>query len=760
MRATGNPVDRPATVESIVQLFREARRRKVFRTAALYLLGSWAVLQVADVLFPSFGIPETAIQALVWTAVLGFPVALVFGWLFDVGPGGIRRTLPRDAAEPAEPQPLGRRDYPLLAVFTVIAAVLVLRAVQEVRHTPLETRADVADTSAKEGARLPNSVAVLPFTNISSDPDNEYFCDGISEEILNQISTVPQLTVIGRTSSFAFKGSNTSIDKISAVLGVRYVLQGSVRKADQRLRISAQLLDERGRQLWAQTFDRELANVFEIQQEIARAVVARVASELQPRAAAVANPSIEAYDRYLAGRELLQRRDTVGAMAELQRAIDLDPGFAEAHAEWAIARVIGSPSKRELDAADAAINRALELQPQLLRAQAARGLWLLQSAPPDPAAAEPVLQGVLAQDPNMSDALNWLYMATNQVGKSDASLEILERAYRIDPLHPAIAGNLSLELSARGEEQEALGVLQRQLQQPHPSFLTFLTLRDFHRRRGQLVELNAMAKDASLRANDSHFLLAESYGLLGEFTAAEYWVERSAKDFPGWVAVPYRGAIAAAWRGDAELARQRFEQGMQAAGVRIADLGSDFRTWYGALLARSGHHAAAIEVLEPLAVVPVAPDSLMSSLGPPLEGWHALAWSYQHTGDTAKAARILSDLLDQCRVQLDDQRSPAPSDLLHYCAETALMAGQPDRALALLDRAVKAGWRDYYVRRNDPYWSALENDPRYRALMATVKADVDRQRAEVARIDATDGFKTRLDTAMAARLDSAKLTPP
>ena len=755
MQGNGSPMDRRDPVQSIVQFYREARRRKVFRTAALYVLGSWAVLQVADVLFPSFGIPETAIQPLVWTAAFGFPVAIVFGWLFDVGPGGIRRTLPRAAAESAEPQPIGRHDYPLLAAFAVIAAVLVLRAVQEVRHTPLETKADVSDTRPKDVERLPNSVAVLPFTNISSDPENEYFCDGISEEILNQISTVRELNVIGRTSSFAFKGSNAGIDKISAVLGVRYVLQGSVRKAEQRLRISAQLLDERGRQLWAQTFDRELANVFEIQQEIARAVVARVASELEPRAAAVDNPSIEAYDRYLAGRELLQHRDTLGAMAKLQHAIDLDPGFAEAHAEWAIARTIGSPSKRELDAADAAINRALELRPQLLRAQAARGLWLLQSTPPDAVAAESVLRGVLDQDPNMSDALNWFYMATNQVGKRDESLEILQRAARIDPLHPSIAGNLSSELFARGEDEAALAVLQRQLQQPNPSFLTFLMMRDFHRKRGQLVELNAVGKDTSFRSRDSHFLLAESYALLGDFPAAQEWIDRSAKDYPDWVAVPYRGAIVPTWRGDAELARQRFEEGMETVGIRIADLGSDFQTWYGAMLARSGHHAAAIEVLEPLAVVPVEPYSLGTSFGPPLDGWHALAWSYRHAGHEAKAARILSDLLDRCREQVDDRQHPAQSDLLHYCAETALLAGQPDQALTLLERAIKAGWRDYYVRRNDPYWASLENDPRYRALMATVKADVDRQRAEVARIDATDGFKARLDAEMAARRGSA-----
>jgi len=214
---------------------------------------------------------------------------------------------------------------------------------------------------------------------------------------------------------------------------------------------------------------------------------------------------------------------------------------------------------------------------------------------------------------------------------------------------------------------------------------------------------------------------------------------------------PYAVSVAPNWRGDIEQARQRFEQGVESAGLKIEELSPVFRIWYGALLARSGHHAAAIRVLEPLAAIIPTSGQMGDDELPDTDGLHALAWSYLHTGEKAKADRILSDLLHQCRSDLDDRQHPAASNVLHRCAETALLAGDTEQALALLDRAVKAGWRDYYVRRDDPYWSALGNNPRYRALMATVKADIDRQRAEVERIDATDGFKARLDAAMAAR---------
>lgn len=354
----------------------------------------------------------------------------------------------------------------------------------------------------------------------------------------------------------------------------------------------------------------------------------------------------------------------------------------------------------------------------------------------------------------MSDALLWLSNALLQQDRRDEGLEILQRASRIDPLHPSIAGNLYNALSGRGDDEAARRLLERQLQQPNPSLAIYAILRDFYRIRGRLVEFNAMAKDAALHSADTHFLLAESHALLGDYSAAEKWFERSTKDYPDWPLKPYQGAIVPNWRGDVDQARQRFEQGMKAAGIRIEDKGPFRRIWYGSLLARSGHHAAAIKVLEPLAVVSPKLQPLETDIGPQHDGWHALAWSYQHTGNEDKAARILSELLDQCRSQVDDRRHPAGSDLLHYCAETALMAGDPERALALLERAVEAGWRDCYLRRNDTYWAALATDPRYRALMATVQADVDRQRAEVERIDATDGFVARLDAAMAARLHS------
>jgi len=738
-------------VKSVAAFFREARRRKVFRTAALYVVGAWITLQVADVLFPGFGIPEAAIRVLVWTAVLGFPVALVFGWLFEVGSGGIRRTPSSDASDRVEALPLNRRDYLLLAALVTIGGVLIVRAVQDIREAPSDTVVEAAKESDAGVTRLANSVAVLPFANISSDPENEYFCDGISEEILNQMSALRQLNVIGRTSSFAFKGSNEGIEKISAVLGVQYVLQGSVRKAGSQLRISAQLLDQRGRQVWTQTFDRELANVFEIQDEIAQAVAGMVAREVVARPEMADHPNLEAYDYYLAGRELLHERDRDSALEKLARAIELDPGFAEAHAEWAIARSMGGPTKDQLAAADAAIERALEIKPKLLRAQAARGLWLTESSPPDPGGAETVLRAVLEQDPNMSDALLWLSNVLAEQNRTDESIEILQRAYRIDPLHPSIATNLADRLREQGRDADAQKVLESIVQGPNPSPAALIGVMTVLLESGRLVEFNGAAKAMALGQFNGYVNLGQSYALLGDFDTAEYWMERSTRDQPDWERSRYNRQFPPQWRGDTELAQQLFEQGLESEGMRIDDEARHVQAYYAALLARNGHFAAAIGVLEPLAAGEPSLGSLTVVLEPWVSGWHALAWSYLRTGADAKAKPILASLAEQCRSELTADRKRAFSDVLHFCAENALLMGDTAQALALLERAIEAGWRDYYRRRNDSLWAALADDPRYLALMSRVKSDVDRQRAEVERIDATDNFRARLDAAIAAR---------
>ncbi|MGD8425529.1 MAG: hypothetical protein PVH13_09815, partial [Gammaproteobacteria bacterium] len=290
---------------------RELRRRRVFRTAGIYIVGAWLLLQVADVLFPGWGLPDAAVNALFFAAVIGFPVALVFGWFYDVTTHGIVRTPSADEEGGDAPLPLQRRDYLILASLGIVAAVIAFDATREIVETP---RVDESAAGPAErpdlAAKLPNSIAVLPFANISNDPDNEVFCDGVSEEILNKLGAFSDLNVIGRTSSFAFKGSDYRIPKISALLGAEYLLQGSVRKQGDRLRISAQLVDSTGAQRWSNTFDRNLEDIFAIQVEIADVVASTVVPQITAPQPSY-QPKLDAYQHFLVGRELLRKRKDI-----------------------------------------------------------------------------------------------------------------------------------------------------------------------------------------------------------------------------------------------------------------------------------------------------------------------------------------------------------------------------------------------------------------------------------------------------------------
>ena len=719
----------------------------MFRTGALYVLGAWLMLQVADVLFPGFGIPETAIQSLVWAAVLGFPVVLVFGWRYDIGPQGIRRTAQATAEDALSGhQPLARSDYLILLAFAAIAAVLVFRAVHDIRGTPLAASPQAAASDVhEEGERLENSIAVLPFANISNDPDNEYFCDGVSEEILDRLAGFGELNVIGRTSSFAFKGSDYGIDRISELLRVRYVLQGSVRKAGAQLRISAQLLDAGGRQVWNQSFDRELSNIFEIQSEIAAAVATTVASRVTAQPDTGHQPNLEAYDHYLPGRALLHRRDAQHARAEFARAIELDPEFAEAAAELGIAIALTD----DLDRAREVLQRAQQLNPRLLRTRAAQGYVLMADERPDLAGSERELRGVLVQDPNMSDALLWLHNNLVLQQRNGEARQILERAALIDPLHPSIVANLVSDLLEEGQISEAQRSYERLLAQPTPGLFALSTAAGFYGSTGQLEKSTALSRQVTLSepSFSNLFFLLQDTAVLGDWELADALNDRLLAVRPQGPGRIYRRVILPAIKDDTKLALQRLHEAFDDLGLKLADLDPFSKVIAGVHLARGGDYAAAIEVLEPVVDIE-APYNVDGApyMSPPA---HSLAWAYLHTGTDAKAARVLTAASRECSTWRADGRGHG-SGRLQYCAEAELLRGNVDAALEGLDLAFQAGWRGYYVQERDPYWVSVASDPRYRALMAKVKADVDQQRAAVQQVESNDVFLGKLDAAIAA----------
>jgi len=723
----------------------ELRRRRVLTTAGLYVVGAWLVMQAADVFFPGWGIPDAGINVLLVAAVAGFPLGLVFGWFFNITTHGIRRSVPAGLEGAGEPRPLKGNDYFILGTLVLVAGAIIAYTTVEILG--------LREPAPPAVEKLENSIAVLQFENLSTDPENEVFSDGVSEEIRNRLGRYGELQVIARTSSIQFKGSDYGIPRISDLLGVRYLVQGSVRRQGDRIRVSAQLVVDKGTQLWSENYDRVLEDVFGIQDEIADLVAAEVAPQILAGLKDSYRPSLDAYKHFLAGRDLLHRRDKLAAQQELAKAVDLDPGYAEAYAEYAISLAIYGFEEKDLQQADAAIEAALTLAPGLPRALAARGLYLINQSPHDVAAQEAVLREALKGDPNMVDAMNWLSITLDAQGRRKEADEWQDKAYARDPFNGAIAVNMAKRVWEEGNPERAESMLRRLIEIPDPPFTAFDELCSFYSATGRLVEANKIAKRLLLAGSWKIAVLAENYARLGSIEAPEYWMARMAHDYPelfpvriGWVQaqVPY-------WLGDYGQATIQIDRALISSGMSMDQVTEVLRYFYGMNQALSADYAAAIDVLEEALPSARRPEVIGNMYE--VDAYQALAWAFSHSG-MPELARQRLETVEQWFAQKSDAVEMLTSTDFYEAARNAVLMGDKELAIERLEQAVEAGWRGYYINNHDPRWSSLRNDPRYQALMAEVKADVDRQRAAVEEIDAEENFPALLDQVRAAQQKS------
>ncbi len=393
----------------------ELKRRKVVRAGIVYVVVGWLVVEVSSVLFPSLLLPDWTQRLVVALAILGFPLVLVLAWAFDLTPQGIRReTSPKDA----EAEAGGADDATDV-------------------HSP-PSKAPVPETAPAQPSDDRRSIAVLPLTNMSGDPENEFFSDGIAEDILNLLAKQPNLRVISRTSSFTFKNTALDVRAIADKLGADIVLEGSVRRAGNRVRIVAQLIDAANdAHLWSDSFDRELEDIFAVQTEIATRIVDAMDLDPDPCSDSVGNTrDINAYDYYLRGREYYHQttmRSLNFAREMFQKAIEIDPKFARAYAgladtESVIAQWIAPEHKA---AADAASRKALELAPDLAEAHASRGFFLTASGDYRSAAEE--FEKALALDPEHYESLYLFGRSRFAEGELEQAAELWRRAHEARP---------------------------------------------------------------------------------------------------------------------------------------------------------------------------------------------------------------------------------------------------------------------------------------------------------------------------------------
>jgi TolB-like protein/Tfp pilus assembly protein PilF len=406
-------------------LISELKRRNVFRMAVLYVISAWLVMQVAEVIIGLAGLPDWSGKAVLAVLAIGFPIALVFSWFFEITPEGL--ALEKDVPEGASITHVTGRRMDFIVIAVLAAGLILFAADKWWPRDPLEL-----------------SIAVLPFDNMSADPEQEYFSDGISEEILNLLAQIEPLKVIARHSSFSFKGKDVDIATMAEQMSVRHILEGSVRRSGDRVRITAQLIDAKdSTHLWSETYDRHYnaENLIEIQSEVARAITGRLRATLTgadvQRLAKVPTENTEAHEAYLRGRYLLQRRNVERAAGEFEKAISLDPEYALAHADLAISILLQelyedlTSTEAHARAAEHA-ERAMLLDPALARAHAAIGHVAWHQDRPEEALAH--YETAIELNPNYADVYLWMGLIYGEFGQYSQNFAMTEKALRLDPL--------------------------------------------------------------------------------------------------------------------------------------------------------------------------------------------------------------------------------------------------------------------------------------------------------------------------------------
>lgn len=409
----------------------------------LYAIAGWVVIEVASTVLPGLHLPDWTITLVIVLVALGFIVAIMLAWAFDIGPEGIERT--ESGAQPAASEPKLAPPSPQAAE---------PKAAEAITRNP-ETQDD-SDTR--------RSIAVLPFLNMSGDAENEYFSDGIAEEILNLLVKLPQLRVASRTSSFVFKGEKVDMRRVSEKLGVGTVLEGSVRRAGDRVRITAQLIEvSTDSHLWSESYDRELKDVFAIQDDIARSIVAALEVTLTPRDRRalqyVATEDTKAYDYYLRGRRYFYeftRRQFHNAIRMFKKAIEQDPNYALAYAGLADAYSLlyqwADSSEENIRKANEASIKAITLDPDSAEANSARGTALAISGKHEE--AERAFENAILLNASQFEPYYFYGRDCLAQGKFEKAARLFSEACRLNPDDYQAPGFLAMAYAQLGREAE------------------------------------------------------------------------------------------------------------------------------------------------------------------------------------------------------------------------------------------------------------------------------------------------------------------
>ncbi len=699
-----------------MKLFEELKRRNVFRMAAVYVAVGWLLTQVAATLEGAIGLPAWFDGMIVALLALGFPLAIIFSWAFEITPDGVKRTSEVDQFASIAARTGRKLDYILLAVAGLAIAVVAADRLAPGK-APVSAPALPADASGDD-----RSIAVLPFVDLSPAGDQEYFADGLSEELLNVLAQSHDLKVAGRTSSFAFKGQSRDLREVGEILNVGHILEGSVRKSGERIRVTAQLIKASdGYHVFSETYDRQLSDIFAVQDDIAGKIGTALKAKLTGATSEAAAPSdLKVYDLYLLARQRIYSRnpEQMKEAAEmLDRALILDPGYAPVYAQKAIVALLQAdvsgiyPDDVAMAASEALINKALALDPDLAEAHAALGLQRLDSGESLAWMRAP-LDRALAINPNLTDAQNWLAIALLTHGQISESRQVYESVVARDPLFKPAFNNLVYDYASTGEFEKAeilIARVERTIGGENADTMFSRGLIAFN--QGRLAAAISKFKEGYALSRNAYQKSVYGAALIqiGELeTAYEVII---AKQKPGLLVLMGRNKEAAAFveaemenmRGSAIFMRGVFD--LYASTGEYEKVAQYMETNYGDL-----EKATEFEFY-----------NASHWLGP-------LGYSYKKLGRERDLANVLA--IYKKVLAADFNVNAGGMSLWECMAEIAMLEGDADLAIEHLHKAVGQGWLGAYGFYS-PVFNDLRSDPRFVALEADMRVRVNAERAEL-----------------------------
>jgi TolB-like protein/Flp pilus assembly protein TadD len=727
-------------------LFEELKRRRVFRVATLYVIAFWPIIQIADILSPTLGLPDTVIRYLVFAFIGGFPIMLILAWVFDINKDGITVTS-SDATiqtqQENKPEIIGGSTE--LLVVGVLALLVIGLFIVQSKMGEAEQAIEVAEPVPVDI----RSIAVLPFQSFSQRKEDQLFADGLTEELLTVFSHVKELRVAARTSSFAYKGVSRKVTEIGKELEVALILEGSVRRndIDNTIRVTAQLIEtEKGTHLWSQTYDRDYSDVFKIQDDIASSVVeelqitlrGKAQQKLQSRSSAKPEAMIA---NSMGQGELARRTEISFKDAErfFKKAIELDPNYSDAYVGVATARTLmvsydyGASREENLVVAQENIDRAMAIDPDSGGAWAIQGLVHIERMQKEEALH--ALQRALQLNPSNAMAAMWYAELMETV---EEKLVWFKKAYELDPISPVIGYNIADIMLEQGRDMEAMQIFAR-IVEADPFYPgAYIISARVNERRGRLDEAISQYERAYNLQPDAGYSssLAELYIDLGDFNSAWKWIEITAEKLPeryqnelDWLKIQYYVANRNV-PGAESLLALKLENAREDTATRDDYLEA---AWAAYLL---GKHDEVITAYAHMRDKQPT-DMHARSENSYVEATLAAAYVYKTMGDELHQDQLL-DELTTLLAALQNERAYLNPEIWYQQALLSVLQDDSQMALIHMQRAVDEGWRQHWRPGVEPILFELNQQKNFIAMMAGLETRMEIMREQLALASAFD----------------------